>query len=144
MEEPWERAIMRLSKAFTPGSAAMLHAIIAVEEVIAEGFQQNFYNQLDEQGNPWPPRKDSKPHPLLIKTGKMFEAATNTRSPAHFSDIEGTTLITGISDAAVPYAKYHHTGTRIMPARRVIYATKETLQRAAERFEDSIEAYVGG
>lgn len=142
----WEIVCDKLEQAFTPNSDIMLQALFAVEEVIAEGFQENFFNQLDDKGYPWAPRKDSKPHPLLIKTGKMFDAATNTRSSNHFSDISGTTLITGVSDSAVPYAKWHHNGTKKkdgsvrMPARRVIYATTITLNRAGERYGDVVEA----
>jgi hypothetical protein len=64
-----------LIEAFTPNSETTLKALIAIEEVIADGFQENFYNQVDDNGAPWRPRKDNKSHPLLIKTGKMFQAA---------------------------------------------------------------------
>lgn len=147
----WEIVCDKLMQAFTPDSETMIRALFAVEEVIADGFQENFYNQVDDKGVPWAPRKDKKPHPLLIKTGKMFEAATNTRSSNHFSDIQGATLITGVSDAAVPYAKWHHNGTKgkdgisvRMPARRVIYATELTLNRAAERFAETVEESLTG
>ncbi len=145
MSTQWEHDFTKLAQAFDLNSEAVLKGLLAAEEVIADGFQENFFNQVDETGKPWPPRKDNKPHPLLIKTGKMFAAATNTRSPNHFSDIEASTdrvtLVTGISDAAVPYYKYHHSDeprTKI-PRRRVIYVTVQQANRASERFADVVE-----
>lgn len=136
----WEQSLANLILAFEPNSEALIEGFFAADEALAAGFEANFYNQQDEMGQSWPPRKDNLPHPLLIKTGKMFRAATNTEDSGHYSDIEnGTTLIVGIADSVVPYAKYHHTGTRIMPARRVIFATPETLRVMEEKFADAIE-----
>ncbi len=134
----WQQDLQNMIDAFDPNGEEILRGFYAAEEVICEGFQQNFYNQLDDNGLPWQPRKDNLPHPLLIKTGRMFKAATDPRSPEHFSDVTDGTLETGIGEQ-VHHAKYHHWGTSRMVARRVIYATPETINRALEAFADAIE-----
>lgn len=128
----------RIIDTFDPDGSAIIDGFIAAEEVITQGYEQNFYNQVDEDGVPWAPRKELLPHPMLIKTGRMFRAATDKANPEHFSDISEAVLETGIGDP-VFYAGFHHNGTRIMPARRVIYCTPETVNRAIEAFADKLE-----
>lgn len=139
MTAAWQQSLRDLIKAFEPGSDAIIEGFMAADRILSDGYQENFYNQVDDTGAPWAPRKDSLPHPLLIKTGVMFEAATNPASPGHFTDIQGDTLVSGISGAFVPYAIFHHMGTRVMPSRRVIYASDQTLSRIEEAFADAIE-----
>lgn len=115
-------------------------AFQAVDEVISGGFEQNFYNQVDNTGKIWEPRLDNLSHPLLIKSGRMFSAATNPADPGHLHRATGNVLVIGIMGSAVPYAIFHHEGTRYMPSRRVIYVTPETEQRAFEAFEQAIFA----
>jgi len=141
--------------------ADLASGFAAIDEVISQGFVENFFNQVDHNGRKWKPRKDKKllsdtsgeePHPLLIKTGKMFQAATNTSDPAHIADIQDgdRSIEIGISDELVPYAKYHHTGTKNkdgtlrMVARRVIYANDTTLNRAFQEFADAAEGQIFG
>lgn len=135
----WQQSLRDLIRLFEPGSDAIIEGFMAADRILCDGYQENFYNQVDETGSAWLPRKDSLPHPLLIKTGVMFKAATDPESPGHLTDIQGDTLISGISGAFVPYAIFHHLGTRIMPARRVIYASEQTLGRIEEAFADAIE-----
>lgn len=132
----WQKDFAKLIETLEPNGNQLIEGFLAAQEVLASGFEQNFYNQVDDMGVPWKPRKDNLPHPLLIKTGRMFRAAVDTRNPEHFSDIRGTTLETGVS---VPYAKFHHWGTSRMVARRVIYATEDTINRALEAFADAVE-----
>jgi hypothetical protein len=134
----WSQDLASLISAIEPGSDALIEGLIAAEAVITAGFEENFYNQVDEMGVPWEPRVDNEPHPLLIKTGRMFAAATNPASPEHFTDFTDTSLETGISDA-VPYAIFHHYGTSRMPSRRVIFASEATINRALEAFADAAE-----
>lgn len=123
-----------------------LDALAEVDRVIAEGFQENFYNTLDHESQPWAARKDNLPHPLLIKTGKMFAAATNPSDPGHVFEVEGNVVIFGVNDEVVPYAKYHHRGTENadgsvkMVARRFAYATLQTQQRAFDTFIEFVDA----
>lgn len=135
----WQQSLHNLIEAFEPGSDAIIEGFLEADRILSDGYQENFYNQVDDAGTPWPPRKDSLPHPLLIKTGLMFRAATDTQSPGHLTDIQGDTLISGISGSFVPYAIFHHMGTRVMPSRRVIYASEQTLNRIEEAFADALE-----
>ena len=62
----------------------------------------------------WPPRKDNLPHPLLRKTGRMFESIIKTQHPEHIWLVGGDTIILGTE---VEYAEYHEGGTDRIPAR---------------------------
>jgi hypothetical protein len=135
----WQQSLRDLIAAFEPGSDAIIEGFMEADRILCDGYQENFYNQVDETGSAWLPRKDSLPHPLLIKTGIMFKAATDPTAPGHLTDIQGDTLISGISGEFGPYAVFHHLGTRLMPSRRVIYASDQTLSRIEEAFADAIE-----
>lgn len=140
MQSAWQQSLHDLIAALEPGSEAIMEGFLAADRILCEGYEENFYNQVDDSGSYWPPRKDSLPHPLLIKTGLMFKAATDAASPGHLTDIQGgDTLISGISGSIVPYAIYHHIGTSRMPSRRVIYASENTLHRIEEAFADAVE-----
>lgn len=142
MTAAWQQSLRDLIALLEPGSDAIIEGFMEADRILCDGYQENFYNQVDETGTAWPPRKDSLPHPLLIKTGVMFKAATDQTSPGHLTDIQRDTLISGISGAFVPYAIYHHLGTRVMPSRRVIYASNQTLSRIEEAFADAIERHL--
>lgn len=132
--ESWQKYLAEFLRDFE--QADLRPAYDAVHDEITGGFQQNFYNQVDHTGAPWPPRQDSLPHPLLFKTAKMFSAAIEPAHSGHKYMVEGGTVIIGIRGEVVPYAIYHHVGTRKMPQRRVIYADDQTVNRAFEAFED--------
>lgn len=138
----WQQSLRNLIDAFEPGSDAIIEGFMAADRILCDGYQENFYNQVDDTGAAWAPRKDNLLHPLLIKTGLMFAAATDPTSPGHLTDIQGDVLISGISGTFVPYAVYHHNGTRIMPARRVVYASDQTLSRIEEAFADALESRI--
>lgn len=134
MPAQWQTSLRQFVEHFE--NADLTEAFEAVDEVISAGFEQNFYNQVDDNDQPWKPRVDSLPHPLLIKTGKMFAAATKTDDPGHLKSITTAEIAIGIKGSVVSYAIFHHVGTRKMPARRVVYATQETVNLALERFAD--------
>lgn len=136
--EDWQKHLDEFIHDFE--EADLREAFDAVHDVITSGFEQNFFNQVDHTGAAWPPRVDNLPHPLLIKTGKMFSAAVNKNDGGHKYEISGKTIIIGIRGESVPYAIYHHTGTRKMPRRRVIYTNDQTENRAFEAFEDKVNA----
>lgn len=125
--------------------ADLTDAFMAADREISGGFEENFYNTTDHEGAFWPPHAPATVaihgvHPLLILTGKMFQAATNVDDPGHLRHIAGDEMTIGIKGTAVPYAIYHHTGTRRMPRRRVIYATPEAEQRARDAFADVLDS----
>lgn len=133
-------SVDKYAKLFEDGSeAAFEEAFRAIDVIVAEGFQENFYNTIGPEGEFWQPRKDNLPHPLLIKTGKMFSAATNVNDPGHVFRHEGDIAEFGVSDAHVHYAKYHDRGTWKMVARPFAYATKQTQQRAFDKFVEVLD-----
>lgn len=139
----WQQDLREFAELFE--GADLTEAFRAADDVLSEGFQQNFFNAVDEKGIPWPPHAPATvarygPHDLLILTGRMFAAATNPDDPGHLMRVEdNSALVTGIKDSVVPHAKFHHTGTVKMPRRRVIYATPETINRARDAFAEKAE-----
>lgn len=161
MDEPlggnasWQDDIQKLIAIFD-GEANFDAAFGAIDIVISQGFEENFYNTLDDNAQVWAPRKDNKPHPLLIKTGKMFAAATDPQNPGHLFRREGDEIEIGVKAEAVFYAWFHHVGTQWGPtetarhgrtgtkmvARRFAYANDTTIQRAMDAFGDEINKLV--
>jgi len=79
-----------------------------------KNYKQNFKEKGKRLEAPWPPRKRSYPHPILVKTGKLKrgfkkESVTNKKA-----------VITN----PVEYAKYHQFGTRKLPIRKIIGYSK--------------------
>ncbi len=141
-------SVQKYAELFENGSdAAFDEALRAVDVIIAEGFQENFFNTTGPEGDFWQPRKDNLPHPLLIKTGKMFSAATNVGDPGHVFEHSGDIAEFGVSDAHVVYAKWHDRGTKNkdgtlrMVARPFAYATKQVQQRAFDAFVEVLDRH---
>ena len=135
-------SVQKYAELFENGTeAAFDEALRAVDVIIAEGFQENFFNTTGPDGDFWQPRKDNLPHPLLIKTGKMFNAATNVGDPGHVFRHSGDIAEFGVSDAHVPYSKYHDRGTIKMVARPFAYATKQVQQRAFDAFVEVLDRH---
>lgn len=63
---------------------------------------------------------------ILVATGNLFGSLTRGSHANHFfvASKKGMTIGT-----AVPYAKFHQTGTRKMPKRKIIHLTKEQKRR---------------
>lgn len=124
--------------------ADLTPAFMAADVEMSHGFAENFYNTTGGNAEFWPPHAPATvarhgPHPLLILTGKMFDAATNVDSPGHLRHIAGDEMTIGIKGSHVPYAHFHQTGTVNMPKRQVIHATAETEQRARDAFADELD-----
>jgi hypothetical protein len=101
--------LKKLSRAgFTMAKAAVASTL---RDLIAEGFEK----KVAHGGQAWKPRKDSLPHPLLDKSGAMkrgFEIDTFGPRLVIKNEVE--------SEQGRPYPLFHQTGTRKMPARKVI------------------------
>ena len=99
-----------------------------------EPLAQEFYRIEDEQfasegahsGNPWKPlspkyqqwKEKHIPGPMILElTNKLKLSLTYKGNSAHVRQEDLLTLTLGSS---LPYAKYHQTGTRRMPARKPI------------------------
>jgi len=99
------KACGSLDEALTEGGVA---AAKETERLIADGFK----NEKSPYGRKWPARKDprSGSHPILDKSGRL----KRSWSVKH----EEPRIL--IRTTGVDYAKYHQSGTRRMPARRMI------------------------
>lgn len=87
-------------------------------------------------GSPWPPRKDSKPHPLLEETGRL-RRSIQLRAPQEREALIGT--------AGVPYAATQHFGSerRGIPARTFLGFAGEDLAELADTSERWMARFVG-
>lgn len=89
-------------------------------------------------------------YPILKATGKLEDAASNPKSPGAIADIvQKDTLILGVRDSFVPYAKFHQEGTRRMPMRKMFFIGPEAPRFALsdhigrrDRWVNILSAYV--
>lgn len=134
--QPWQEELKRIDRIIHRGNVSP--ALKACSPVLHEGIVQNFAHARGPTGAPWPPRKDSLTHQLLVLTGKLYEAAANPRGSGHILEIGARELRMGVSGAAVPYAEFHQYGTRKMPARPFMYATQAVVDKCSEVFIDRV------
>jgi len=104
---------------------------------------QEFYRIEDEQfasegahsGNPWKPlspkyqawKEKQIPGPMILElTNKLKLSLTYKGSSAHVRIEEPLSISLGSS---LPYARYHQTGTRRMPARKPIDLSEEDKRK---------------
>jgi len=97
------KACESLQHALTEGAVA---AAKETERLIAEGFK----NEKSPYGRKWPARKDKLPHPILDKSGRLKRSWS--------VKAQGKRIL--IRTYGVDYAKYHQSGTKRMPARRMV------------------------
>lgn len=108
-----------------------------VRGLVLQGIRDNFTGSRDPSGKPWAPRKNiGDGHPLLMDTGRLMQAATGGGA-GHSSAASSRELSVGVSDASVPYAKYHETGTSKMPARRFMGVQERRLAEIDEIIADA-------
>ena len=109
--------------------------------VLTEGFEGNFLRAAGPDGVAWLPRKDTKPHPLLILSGALIEAARDTGNPGNIHEVspDGRTLSAGVRGDVVPYADPQQNGRpeRNLPARTYLYATEEVLVACGEQVQST-------
>jgi hypothetical protein len=96
-----------------------------------------FASRTSPDGQVWAPRKDSLPHPLLIKSGAMYAAATGRGSG--FADLSTFNSIQmGITPGLVDHDKYQQFGTSRIPARPYMGMRESTVDRGAELVADHV------
>ena len=113
-------------------------------EIVQDGFEDNFGRQVDSHGVPWPPRKDSKPHPLLNETGALI-GATQEGGLGNITIIADRHFTTGIdkqADAggirgAAVHNFGHDFGDFTVPQREYLYATEAVLESCGEVIADA-------
>lgn len=100
--------------------------------IVEDSVDDNFQRQADVVGSTWPPRKDTLPHPLLIKTGRMKDAATG--GPGQYKRAERKGLKLGIKPSDVPYARIHQYGSSRIPQRQYFYLHGSDRAKLRKRF----------
>lgn len=87
-------------------ATAQQNALKSVGAAIRSFATESFRN-ASKRPSPWAPRTSGGKHPLLIRTGNMRQTLA--------------WRVAGLDTVAVgtstPYAKYHQSGTKFMPAR---------------------------
>lgn len=88
--------------------AGRLALVVAqkVAPVVQKLSDRPWQRRASVEGEQWAPRKRRYYHPLLEKTGKTRRSLR--------SKTRGTNVVTSVSP---PYARFHQSGTRKMPAR---------------------------
>ena len=101
-----------------------------------EQTRRRFRRRETPDGNPWPPRKDSEPHPLLEKSGRLLRSIR----PRALQDDEFS-----LGTAGVPYSNVHQYGyaERNIPARTFLGWGANDLLEIEETTDDWLRQYVG-
>lgn len=103
----------------------------------------NFASQGSVSGHPWDPLDPDYarwkmahygPAPMLVQSGALL------RSLSYFSRRGPNFIRTheAVFGTSVDYAKYHQTGTRFMPRRKIIFVPKFFEMRLAEQVGDEV------
>lgn len=89
-------------------------ARVALASRVRDLIEEGFIRETDPTFHKWAPRKDTKTHPILTKSGAMRRGFQ--------IDLRGALIVTSnvVSDRGRPYPLFHQTGTKNMPARRVV------------------------
>ncbi len=82
---------------------------------------KSFFTKTTPEGDVWAPRKDNKPHPLLILSGDMLEAAINS---CQGGTETGTGVVIPLEGPS--YRLIHQLGKGRIPRRRFFGITEKT------------------
>ena len=125
-------------------SGPLEESLGAVGIVIQEGLAENFSRQADSGGSQWVDRVNESDiqHPMLIETGSLLAAATGTGPGSIRRVVGGRAVEVGVDKSVelggIPGAAVHNFGhtfdTFTVPQREWLYASSETLDKAADAF----------
>lgn len=125
-------------------SVPLEEALLEAKRLIHQSIREGFNSSADPQTNDgWQARKHPYPHPILMKTGAMMQAATGGGAGA-IERIENNQLEVGVSGATVGYAAFHQHGTSRMVARPFIGASDAKLDEIGEVIADAGLVAFGG
>ena len=71
---------------------------------------------LPAANGPWQPRREPKPWPLMIRTGKLLASLSSLFGPPN-----SVGMTEAVFGTRVEYAKFHQYGTTRMPARKIVF-----------------------
>jgi len=120
----------------------------ALDECIGliQNWEREMYlGQHGPDGTAWAPLSpvtiDRKEHSaILVDTGRMFESLTTPNGTEDTVWITGPTWLTFGTE--VPYAQYHQTGTKRMPARPHVGINETTATQIGQRLADAVAARI--
>ncbi len=118
-------------------------ALRTIGDDLREMIAQQFATEGAAGGTPWAPlapstlrkKRDSRSG-ILDVTGALLASLVDAGAAGHVEESDGQQLIFG---TALPYALFHQTGTRRLPARPIIALTGDSTDRWLEFFRASIE-----
>ena len=120
----------------------------SVLDILHEGFASNFDQTRAPYGQ-WPPHSPMTialhgVHPLLILTGAMKAAVTQSGSSDRIEEITQTEAIIGTSLFYAPYQQYGTSGPRPIPARPFLWLEGDYVDQLHERFADEVASRLLG
>ena len=146
--QPGDLRFEDLSKHLTSVVAGMqsfdgTNALAEAKVELQRGMRAGFNSSIDvETGEQWAPRKRKYPHPPLMKSGAMMQAATGGGAGS-IARVQQQQLDVGVSGSVIGYAALHQDGTTGMAARPFVGASAETLDLIGEKIADAGLAVFG-
>jgi phage gpG-like protein len=136
--EPVENALA----GFQESLADQQPALAAIADDFREMIAQQFASEGRAEGTPWPPlapatlRRRRGLTPILYQTGALLRSLSEPGATGHVEEIEDYSLTLG---SRLPYAVFHQTGTRRLPARPIIVLSGARSERWTEIVRREIE-----
>lgn len=149
--ERFEYAVTEMAQAIAFGD--LTDALTECVELADKDIGRNFAAAAGPHSGAWPARKrDGKGqkrgegHPLLIKTGALFQAATSPFGKGHVQEVFPRGAEIGIDPAAVPYAAAQNYGfaDRNLPQREFEDVSDATMDVMAELVADQVIDLLNG
>ncbi len=113
--------------------------------IIQDWEREMYLGQHGPNGAAWAPlspvtiaRKEHSA--ILVDTGRMFESLTTPNGTEDTVWITGPTWLTFGTE--VPYAHFHQTGTKRMPARPHVGVNEATVTLIGQRLADAVAARI--
>jgi len=136
--EPVENALAAFHESLADQAPALARVADDCREMIA----RQFASEGRAEGTPWPElspatlRRRHARTPILYKTGALLRSLGEPGAAGHVEELEGYSLTLG---SRLPYALYHQTGTRRLPARPIIVLSGARSERWTEMVRREIE-----
>lgn len=126
------RELLLLMKDFSP----ILQTIgETLETEIAEGFDSKGFGTWAELSPYTKKDRERKGYgglPDLVRTGELRAALTERDAPGHKFLVSANEVTVGVYGAVIPYAYWLDSGTARMPARMLVQARPETMERITQ------------
>ena len=128
---PVENALATFEESLAEQSPALRRIADDFRAMIA----QQFATEGRAEGTPWAElapstlRRRRASTSILYETGALLRSLTEPGAAGHVEELEGYSLTLG---SQLPYAGYHQSGTRRMPARPIIVLSGTRAERWTE------------